>query len=143
MNLNIKAIKNPNIKQLNQIKDIYIDAGWWYDYDNIKRLRKIINNTYLFVIADVDGEIAGIARVISDGVNDAYIQDMAVKKTFRKNGIGSKIIRYILSHLKKKRFKWIGLVSENASDLFYKKLGFDYDSKKKTMIYETKKTRKR
>jgi ribosomal protein S18 acetylase RimI-like enzyme len=88
----------------------------------------------------VDNKIAAMARVISDGVNDAYIQDMAVKKSFREKGIGSKVIEYILSHLKEKDFRWIGLVSENDADLFYKKLGFDYDKKKKTMIYETKKT---
>ncbi|MBP7795340.1 MAG: GNAT family N-acetyltransferase [Elusimicrobiales bacterium] len=139
MSLKIKAIKNPNINQLNQIKDIYIDAGWWYDYDNIKRLQKIVKKTYLFIIAELDGNIVGMARVISDGVNDAYIQDFAVKKKFRKNGIGSKIIEYIILYLKKRDFKWIGLIAEKKAYSLYKRFGFKMDADKKPMIYETKK----
>jgi spermidine synthase len=41
-------------------------------------------------------EIVAIARCLSDGVSDAYIQDVTVKKEFRGKGIGL----FILSHIK-------------------------------------------
>ncbi len=132
----IKNLKKVSYKNLKEIKQLYIEAGWWKKYDNYKRLKSIIKGSYLFVVALENNKIIGMGRVISDGANDAYIQDFTVLKKHRNKGIGKKILRFILKILIKKRFKWIGLISEKKVYKFYKKCGFKIYRNKIPMIYE-------
>jgi len=140
MRISIKILKNPDLKDLRDIKKIYMDSGWWYKYDNLKRLNKIINNSYIFVAAYLEDRIIGMIRVISDKINDAYIQDFAVLKEYRNNNTGRKLLGFVLNLLKRRNFKWIGLISEKEAVSLYKKFGFKKYIGKIPMIYESKKT---
>ncbi|MCX7648596.1 MAG: GNAT family N-acetyltransferase [Elusimicrobiales bacterium] len=142
MNFSIKTIKNPDLKILRQIKEIYKDAGWWDNTDNINRLAKIVKGSHIFVVAVHQNKIVAMPRAISDKVNDAYIQDFAVLKEFRNKGIGTEILNFIKDFLIKKEFKWIGLISEKKAVSLYKRHGFKIFKEKTPMIYEFKKTGK-
>jgi GNAT superfamily N-acetyltransferase len=65
-----------------------------------------------------------MGRSISDGVSDAYIQDVTVLPEFRGKGIGRRIILYILDCLRERRIEWIGLIAEPGHGQFYRELGF-------------------
>lgn len=123
-NLKIKIIKNIKIEQ---IIDLYKEAGWWDEDDekNPNKVKKIIKESYIFIGAFIENKLVGMARVLSDGISDAYIQDVIVKEDFRKKGIGKKLIIFLLNYLKKKQINWIGLISTPSSKEFYKKLGFE------------------
>jgi spermidine synthase len=115
-----------------KVISLYKEAGWWDEEDEkdsnkIKKdkIQKIIKNSFIFLGAFYNKELVGIARVISDRISDAYIQDVVVSKNFRKQGIGKKLIFYILSYLKSKGISWIGLISSPDSSEFYKKIGFE------------------
>ncbi|MEF3279580.1 MAG: GNAT family N-acetyltransferase [Elusimicrobiota bacterium] len=136
----IKAIKYPTIKELNDIKRIYKEAGWWRDKDSIKKIESIVNKTHLFAVAILNGTIIGMARVISDQVSDAYIQDFAVLKRYRNIGIGTEILRFIIKFLKKNKFDWIGLIARKRAVSLYRKSGFKiYPDKIPMVYYGTKK----
>jgi len=65
----------------------------------------------------------GYARVVSDKTRFAYIMDVYVDEDFRKQGIGKKIIRYILSHNELKDvYQWL-LITKDAHEL-YSEFGF-------------------
>ena len=66
-----------------------------------------------------------MGRAISDGVSDAYIQDVAVKEEYQDKGVGSALIEMIIERLRDDNIGWIGLIAEKGSHLFYKKFGFD------------------
>ncbi len=138
MKIKIKIIKKPSKKNISDIKEIYHQAGWLKPYDTDKRISDIVKKSYIFVCAFDSGRIIAIARVISDGVNDAYIQDLAVKKDMRHKGIASKIISYIKKYLLKKGFKFIMLVSEKGTENFYVKNGFRQVDGMKLFLYEFK-----
>ncbi len=123
-NLKIKIIKNIKIEQ---IIDLYKEAGWWDEDDekNPIKVKKIIKESYIFIGAFIENKLVGMARVLSDGISDAYIQDVIVKENYRKKGIGKKLIIFLLNYLKKKQINWIGLISTPSSKEFYKKLGFE------------------
>jgi len=140
MQLIFKTIKNPKIQRLKQIIKVYKDANWWYEYDNLRRLKKIIKGSFLFFVVLLNNDVIGIARIISDGINDAYIQDFTILKEFRNQGIGTKFLRFILEKLKNKGFKWIGLISQKRAVSLYKRAGFKVHPNKTVMIYEIKKT---
>ncbi|HQO10532.1 MAG TPA: GNAT family N-acetyltransferase [Clostridiales bacterium] len=110
-----------------QIRDLYMQAGWWNKENDSKDdyVATIIKNTYLFAIAEADGRIIGMGRAISEGVSDAYIQDVTVLKEYRKKGIGSRIIQILVDKLRSDNISWIGLISEPGAEKFYTDLGFE------------------
>jgi len=120
----IKTIKAASMEELIQL---YKEAGWWqpsYDSDP-EFLNYIVKDSAIFVGAFLDKKLIGMGRALSDLASDAYIQDIAVLKEFRGNGIGKKIIQTIVEKLKENNVDWIGLVAQPGTSSFYKKLGFE------------------
>jgi spermidine synthase len=66
----------------------------------------------------------GMGRVLSDGISDAYIQDVTVLPGYRGRGIGGRIIAHLLQKLQAERIEWIGLIGEPGTRDFYENLGF-------------------
>ncbi|GEM_PF-1071422 len=129
MSFILDKIKIKKIKNIHKEKIIalYKEAGWWNieDDKNPGKVKNIVKNSFLFVGAFNKKNLIGMARVLSDVVSDAYIQDVIVKKEFKNKGIGKKLINFILEYLEKRKISWIGLISVQESEGFYKKLGFD------------------
>lgn len=122
--LKISVVKSANTSQL---VELYKDAGWWEeenDNQDPEFLNKIIKGSFCFVIVKYKTRIIGMGRAISDGVSDAYIQDVAVHSDFRSQGIGIKIMDTIIEYLKTNKISWIGLISEPKAVNFYKRYGF-------------------
>ncbi len=106
---------------------LYRLAGWWGETDQAddeKLISGIVANSFCFVVVELDERIIGIGRSISDGVSDAYIQDVTVHPDFRGQGIGKGIINTLLGFLREHGLQWIGLISEPGYELFYQNLGF-------------------
>ncbi len=109
------------------ILGLYRQAGWWQPDDKpeyLELVNKIMENSFCFVVAKTDEEIVGMGRAISDGVSDAYIQDVTVRQDLRGKGIGKGIIRTLVGYLKEQGLQWIGLISEPGYERFYQGLGF-------------------
>jgi spermidine synthase len=66
----------------------------------------------------------GMGRCLSDGVSDAYIQDVVVLDEYRRRGIGREIVSTLARHCKERGLVWIGLVAEPGTGHFYEALGF-------------------
>ena len=84
------------------------------------------------------GGLAGMGRVISDGVSDGYIQDLVVLPAYRRHGIGQKIVETLVEACKARGVLWIGLVAEPGSESFYERLGFNVMPGHVPMIYSRK-----
>jgi len=121
--VNVDVVKTANIEQL---KSLYKDAGWWKWYEDSSDphlIEKIIQGSFCFVVASINGRIIGMGRAISDGVSDAYIQDVTVAKEFRGRGIAALIMDTLIQFLRDKKIGWIGLVSEPKAVSFYRRYG--------------------
>lgn len=124
MQINYQVVKEADAAA---ILGLYRAAGWWQMDENpayLETVKSIIANSFAFVIALQGEEIIGMGRAISDGVSDAYIQDVTVLKSYRGQGIGKAIIRRLVSYLQENKIQWIGLISEPGYQGFYKSLGF-------------------
>lgn len=141
MKYRITPLKKPTQKNIEDIIYLYKEAGWFREWDTEKRIKQIIEKSYLFVVAFYKDKIVAMGRVISDGINDAYIQDLKVRDDFKNKGLGTAIVNFIKKALLKKGFKWIGLISEKDTEEFYIKNGFKYMKGMKFFIYEFKKNR--
>ncbi len=107
--------------------DLYKEAGWWDSSYNehTEFVDNIVKNSYLFVGVLKDKKMIGMGRALSDGVSDAYIQDIVVLKEYRKRGIGNKIVKILIKELERNGVDWIGVVAQPGTTPFYKNIGFD------------------
>lgn len=109
-----------------EIADLYRAGGWWKETYEASGLVPLMKGSFVFAVA-VDrktSRLAGMGRVLSDGVSDGYIQDLVVLPVYRKAGIGSKIAVTLVEACKARGVGWIGLIAEPGSESFYESLGF-------------------
>ena len=82
--------------------------------------------TSYYHIACYDGEkLAGYVDAVSNGLTDAYIQDLMVAPAYQGQGIGTELMKRIITRLKEKKIFMISIVYGNEElASFYKKFGF-------------------
>ncbi len=122
-NIEIKFVNNwPE----DEIVDLYKTGGWWKDSYDPSGIGRIIKGSYAFavVVEKKSGKTIGMGRIISDGVSDAYIQDLVVLPEFRDKGIGKQLVQFLLKRCKDNGILWIGLIAEPDKDGFYSTMGF-------------------
>jgi ribosomal protein S18 acetylase RimI-like enzyme len=118
-----------------QIMALYRAAGWWEEgSDDAGLVAAIIRNSHCFLAVLEGNRIVAMGRAISDGVSDAYIQDVTVRPDHRDRGIGGKIVRRLVRRLTDDGIGWIGLIAENDSLEFYRRLGFSVMSRAVPMV---------
>jgi ribosomal protein S18 acetylase RimI-like enzyme len=121
-----RFLQNPNDDQIDQLITLYREAGWWHEkIDSREVLKGIISGSHDFCVAVIKNRIVGMGRSISDGVSDAYIQDVTVAKPYRRKGIASRIVTELIKKLEADGVGWIGLIAEKGSAEYYRPLGFD------------------
>jgi aralkylamine N-acetyltransferase len=111
---------------LDEIVELYQSAGWWQESPEARTvIPSMIQGSLCFMVArSFDGRIIGMARVISDGFSDAYIQDVVVLSAHRGQGIGRELIRRLTQFCMDRKISWIGLVAEPGTQKMYEELGF-------------------
>jgi GNAT superfamily N-acetyltransferase len=113
-------------------KDIRIDdihsmlsKVYWSPNITKNEILKGIKNSALIVGAYIEsGQQIGFLRVVSDKVRFAYLQDVVVNEGYRRQGIGSKMVKFALSHPELRDvYQWI-LITKDAHGV-YEKCGFE------------------
>jgi aralkylamine N-acetyltransferase len=124
--INTVIIQTPTENQVWQIEGLYRAQGWWEgnDDENPQLVSRLIAGSHCFVAALEEDDIVGMGRAISDGVSDAYIQDLTVRSDHRHQGIGRRILQTLLEHLHADGLRWIGLIAEPGSCNLYRQAGF-------------------
>jgi len=120
-----------------EIVDLYKAGGWWKEGYDKSKLKSLIKRSFaFFVVIDKEkNKAVGMGRILSDGISDAYIQDLVILPKYRKKGIGSKLVTKLIRHCHKNDIRWISLISEPGQEEFYKKIGFDEMKKYTAMKY--------
>lgn len=109
-----------------EIVELYKVGGWWKDTYDKSGVPRLIAGSFVFaVVVDLSsGKAVGMGRVLSDGVSDAYIQDLVILPSYRGHDHGKKLVRALIDHCLSKGITWIGVIAEPGSDQFYRNLGF-------------------
>jgi predicted GNAT family acetyltransferase len=93
------------------------------DFDNGRspeQLRQSFHSSYAACVAYADGQIVGTARVLSDGVCNAYLVDVWTRHPYRRQGIASGMVQRLLERLPGQH---VALFTDSAAGL-YARLGF-------------------
>jgi predicted N-acetyltransferase YhbS len=80
------------IPSINQIIDLYDNAGLPRPTHDVVRIKKMYDHSNLIVTAWDNDELVGVARSITDWAWSCYLADLAVKSNYQKAGIGKQLI---------------------------------------------------
>jgi ribosomal protein S18 acetylase RimI-like enzyme len=123
---------------IDEIVELYRAGGWWKESYDPSLIHQMIAGSFVFaVVVDNNSDKAvGMGRVISDGISDAYIQDLVLLPKYRGCGIGKKLVDFLIKQCLSKGIVWIGVIAEPGSDKLYRGLGFKPMKDHIPMLYQ-------
>jgi ribosomal protein S18 acetylase RimI-like enzyme len=99
-------------------------AYWCPDIQKEEVMLGAENSAVVVGAFDTTGAQIGYARVVSDKVKLGYIMDVIVDERYRKQGIASEMMHFLLDHPDLRKINHWLLSTKDAHPL-YRKLGFD------------------
>jgi|GEM_PF-469544 len=126
MQVHYAFIAKPTAVQIEGVLALYRMQSWWGPSceRDPETAAAIIRGSHCFAVAEAGGRVVGMGRAISDGVSDAYIQDVVVDPAFRGKGVGGRIVADLVHRLRHDGIDWIGLGAESGTHDFYRRAGF-------------------
>jgi ribosomal protein S18 acetylase RimI-like enzyme len=91
----------------------------------LESYKKSLMNSYFYICCFNDNELIGFLDVVSNGITDAYIQDIIVKPQFQGKGIGKKLMNMAIEKLKEDGVYAISVLFHESNLEFYKKFNFN------------------
>jgi aralkylamine N-acetyltransferase len=121
-----------------EIVRLYQCRGWWRDEWDPAEILPLINGSFAFAVAvdEKTRQAVGMGRVISDGVSDAYIQDLVLLPEYRRQGIGTDLLSLLVETCRSAHISWIGVVAEEEAFDFYIARGFRLMGGHLPMLYQ-------
>lgn len=104
-----------------QIADLRQSLGW-------NRMENVYSdesmNSYFHIACYDGGKLVGFVDCVSNGVSDAYIQDLMVANDYQSRGIGTKLVELVIAKTRKDGIYMVSVIFEEHLRKFYKKFGF-------------------
>ncbi|BCS96054.1 hypothetical protein DSLASN_16860 [Desulfoluna limicola] len=123
--ITVDFLLHPTPQDKSRILSIYHHQQWWPEtVTDLQRIDRVLQGSHCYVTAREEGKIIGMGRALSDGVGDAYIHDVIVVESHRRQGIALRIVNMLVERLEKDGITWIGLIAEKGSPPLYRKFGF-------------------
>lgn len=123
--MDIKVFNSISNKEFIEV----LESVGFKTYNN-DQVSKALKNTMYMVKVEVDGELAGIGRVVGDYSIVCCLSDICVKPKFQKKGIGSIIVnelkKMVENGVKDGEKMQIELTPTAGNEAFYQKAGFKY-----------------
>lgn len=122
----MSIIKLKEYKSYNEseILELYNSVGWVNYTNNPEMLKNAFKGSLTIIGAYKEEKLIGIIRVVGDGYSIIYIQDIIVLPEYQRRGIGTLMLKEILS-LYADVYQKILLTDNKPSTVeFYKKMKF-------------------
>ena len=81
-------------------------------------------SSFYHVAAYEEDELVGYVDCVSNGVTDAYIQDLMVKPEYQGKGVGTELMNRMIAYLKANKIYMISVVFDESLKSFYERFGF-------------------
>ena len=105
-----------------EVSELRNSVGW----NGMEQCYKIsLNKSYFYICCFDDNKLIGFLDVVSNGVTDAYIQDVIVNPDFQGKGIGTNLMKLAIDKLIEDNIYMISVLFQESLSPFYKKFGFN------------------
>jgi len=109
----------------NDLVGLYSSVGWTAYASNPDALvRAVVQSSYVLTARNAGGELAGLARVVSDDTTICYLQDILVSRSKQRAGLGKALVEKVLERYVHVRQKVLLTDDEPGQRAFYESLGF-------------------
>ena len=119
--INILVYKFNEKVSVKALADLRESVGW-------NRMDREYQNplmtSYYHIAVYEKEKLIGYIDSVSNGVTDAYIQDLMVCPDYQGSGIGTALMDKMIEYLKEKRIYMISVVYEERLKPFYERFGF-------------------
>jgi len=97
-----------------------------FHHYGIEDVRTALSGGLCSVVAYVDGEVAGIGRVVGDGRIAFFIKDLVVLPEYRHCGVGAAMLDALIDRIREQccDHAYVGLMSTPGKEQFYEGHGF-------------------
>jgi predicted GNAT family N-acyltransferase len=109
---------------IDDLMNLYKNEWWTNTRSKEEVIKMLQNTTFVFGLVNKDNELIAFSRVLSDKVYKAFIFDVIVRKDYRGQGLGEKLIEMALNHPELKNVKSFELYCKDEMVPFYEKFGF-------------------
>lgn len=101
----------------------WLSTSYWSPGIQQAKVEKGAKNSTVTAGAFIDGQQVAFARVMSDTTRFAYLADVVVDESFRRRGIATALVEYLLQHPVLKDVEHWYLITQDAMAV-YEPLGF-------------------
>ncbi|WP_058259525.1 GNAT family N-acetyltransferase [Fenollaria timonensis] len=125
-----------NESYLSQIKALYEESGWTAYLADDEKLSRAIKNSLLTLGYMDDDELVCFVRCVGDAEHVVLVQDLIVKKDYRRNGLAKKLMNEVFE--KYKDVRWIQVntdAMDEVANAFYRAIGMKEISEAGTVSY--------
>lgn len=115
-----------DIEDATELHEVY-QTHWWFDDRSLEEVRLSLEESdEVFGIRDAtNGTLVGSCRVLTDYTFMAKILDVIVAESYRRQGVGSELIRAVTSHPPLAAVDVMMLNCREGIAPFYEQLGFE------------------
>lgn len=116
--ISIRPYQEADFSEINQLNQA---EGWTNLVEKQADTKMAWDNSNIAFVAEVEGEIAGCVRGLTDGVITLYIAELLIEEKQRGNGIGKQLLAHVHALYPKTR---IELLASSTSRSYYEKRGY-------------------
>lgn len=123
-----------SLLDINKIWLLLKDCFWSKNIP-IEYVEKFVKHSLCFGVYEKNNnQLIGFARVITDYTTYAYICDVVIDEQYRKQGLGSQLIRAIMQHQDLNNLKTWSLRTTEESRIIYERSGFKIANTPNTLL---------
>ena len=82
--------------RLAEVLELYASVGWTNYTRNPQLLISAYKHSLFSAAAFEDDRLVGMIRVVGDGASIVFVQDLLVMPEYRRRGIGTKLLDYVI-----------------------------------------------
>lgn len=114
--------------QIGQLRELYQQA-WWTRERTLEEIRRMLDQTQVVVglVETGTGRLVGFTRVLTDFVYRAYIHDVIVVESHRRQSLGAKLMDALVAHPRLRSVEKLILTCQPELVPFYQRWDFRTD----------------
>lgn len=105
-----------------QLSEVFCASGIRRPYEDLSRMKKMLDNANLVVTAWDGDKLIGAARALTDYCYCCYLSDLAVIKEYQRNDIGHELVQEIRNQIGDECI--LLLLSAPETMEYYPRIGF-------------------